>query len=220
MTMPWSNTSLSMFKKCPWHYHQNYNLKACPKETSEALTWGTQVHEALERRGRDKTPLPPNMTQFEKYAAALEQVTGEHSHELSLGMKKGFSGCAYSDPDAWGRGKLDLVVRRDYEAVVVDFKTGKYRPNAMQPAVSAALVFANYPVVQKITTMWTYIQAGNISKDVFTRSSLVQQSGPFLTVSNDLDWARQHDRWVKRPSGLCGFCPVTTCEHNRKKGPA
>ena len=217
MTMPWSNTSLSMFKKCPWHYHQNYILKACPKESSEALTWGVAVHEALENRGKHKLPLPSNMAQFEMYAAALEKIPGEHDHELSLGMTKDFAKSDYWDQSSWGRGKIDVVVRRDYEAVVCDWKTGKYRPNAMQPAISAALVFANYPVVQKVTTLWTYVQAGNISKDVFTRTSMAQQAGPFLTISNDLDWARANDRWVKRPSGLCRFCPVKSCEHNQKR---
>lgn len=213
----WSNTSLSMFKKCPWHYHQNYILRACPKETSEALTWGTAVHEALEHRVVAKQPLPANMSQFEKYARAIEKVPGERHVELELGMKKDFSGCDYNDPEAWGRGKIDVVITREYEGVVVDYKTGKYRPNAMQPAISSALVFANFPVLHKITTLWTYVQAGAISKDVFTRGALIPQGGPYITIARDLEWAEANNRWVKRPSALCRFCPVKTCEHNTSK---
>lgn len=84
----WSFSAMQQFDNCPYQYAAERYYCTTAREDTEATLWGSRVHEALENRLRDKTPLVGEYEQYEKYARAVESLGGELLCEQQVALNR------------------------------------------------------------------------------------------------------------------------------------
>lgn len=211
-----SHTSLRQFEQCPQRFYRQRVTREVKDLPGKASEYGDIVHKAMELRVREGRPLPDNLKQLEQLAQFIAEVPGIVTCEQSLGCRADMTPCGFFDADVWLRGKLDVLVDQGEEALLLDYKTGKWRGDDGQAGRNAVLIFANMPRVNRISSRFLYIAENKIEKKEFTRDELRMIVAPTLRIDNDIKWATEHDNWPMRPSGLCAYCPVTFCPNWRE----
>ena len=100
-------------------------------------------------------------------------------------------------------------------ARVVDFKTGKSARYAdtSQLELMAAMIMIHYPSVQVVKGMLLFVVADDAVKAEFTREQLPTILSKWAGDASMIEAAVENDVWNAKPSGLCKFCPVKSCEH-------
>jgi hypothetical protein len=218
--MTWSYSSIKTFEQCPKKYYHTRVVRDFVDVGGPAAQYGTDAHKAAEDYLRDGTALPGKFRFMEEAVNAFAEFDGEKHVELKLGVRKeeqGFEPCSFDDPNAWWRGIADLIIDQGTLAFVNDWKTGKNARYAdtKQLDLLAGATFLHFPKVKKIKAALTYVVSGDfIQKEhrVELRDSYL---GVFDTALERLEAAKASDVWNAKSSGLCGFCPVVSCEHNR-----
>ncbi len=215
---PWSYSALECFDTCPKRYYHRYILKEKEPE-NESNKHGTEVHKALEERVKDKKPLPKPYYMYEKFAKSVEKAGqgGVVMVEYPLAITKDFRPCDFFGADVWGRGKADVVVHKGSKMWIGDWKTGKVREKLFQIQVFAGFLFKLFPEVEEIHGNNIWLQAGKIGDAYsFTREKgepIIWQD--ILYKISRIELAARKDSFDPKPSGICGFCYVKTCPHNR-----
>ena len=127
-TPAWSYSSLSNFEQCPRQYKLLKIDKVVPFKETEAIRHGNEVHKALELRLKDKTPLPAKYAQYESMVAKLDKpgVFVEAEYALTRNLEP----CGWWDKSCWVRGKVDAGVKAKDKVLIVDWKTGKMKPES------------------------------------------------------------------------------------------
>jgi hypothetical protein len=213
-----SHSSLDMYVQCPYKWHQLKVLKAFKDFQGKAGEWGDAVHKALEKRVVDGVPLPPNMQQFEQMAAYISSVPGKKIGEQKLAIKIDGSPTEFWDKTGYLRGMCDLLIVQDDRALLIDYKTGSSAyANNDQATRNALMVFAHYPTVNEIHSRFIYFKDGMTKRAVFSRGEIPQLMRNPGVVSEAIENSFREGNWPKKSSGLCGYCVVATCEHQRKR---
>ena len=73
----WSYSSITLFDQCPKKYYHLRVVKDIKEPESEAMLYGTAVHEAAENYMRDGTPIPEKFAFMEPYLVKLKAIPGE-----------------------------------------------------------------------------------------------------------------------------------------------
>lgn len=218
MTKAWSYSALNSYETCPHRHYRQRVKKDVFEPEGEALRWGNEVHKALELRIRDGLALPKSMQQWEPMVARLLQRNGKSIAEQSLCLNEQLSPTGYWDRDAWVRAKIDYILLAGDKAVMLDWKTGKPKPDHDQLTLFAAFVFHCYPQVEYVRTGYVWLAHDcKIDSAEFYRKDVPDIWAEFLPRVRRFSLAHEEDRWEKKPSGLCrAWCPVTDCEFNGK----
>lgn len=215
----WSHTSITTFESCPKKYYHTKVAKDVKEVFGQDADWGKKVHKDLEERITISKPLPDHLSHCEPIVQSILSKDGERLVEEQIALDKNFKPVTWFAKDAWARGVIDVGVVNKKNAVLLDWKTGKRKPDNDQLKIFAALAFAKFPWVQKITTAFVWLKENKLDKQLFTRTqdnaSIWAELMPRI---NKLDSAYQRDSWPAKPSGLCnGWCPVKSCEHYKSK---
>lgn len=215
--LPWSYSSFDAYNTCPRRFYETRIAKNFVEEESEQMRWGTLVHEALEHRVRDSTPLPHGMAKFEPYALAVASSPGEIYCEVKLAVDQTLGPAEFGADTAWCRGVEDFLVINGSKAVSGDWKTGKVKPASKQLELSALRVFANFPEVELVTTSFVWLAFGQVTKASYRRDQSSALWDGFIEGVDRMLWSEAHNVWPAKRSGLCkNWCPVVTCPHNGK----
>lgn len=213
----WSYSSLSTFKTCPKQYHEVNVLNAWPRQTSEAMEYGTAVHLALEEAVRDGKPLPKEHRVFQSVVDKMLAIPGIKLTEYKMALKKDRTPTLFDDPDRWNRGIADLIIVDYNKAYIVDYKTGSNRyPDPLQLRLMAAMTFEHFPFVQTIRAQLAFIVRGTQFNEKYQREDREQLWSHFVPTLLKLNKSFADDYWPTTPNPLCGWCPVKTCEENKK----
>jgi RecB family exonuclease len=211
----WSYSSIKTFEQCPKKYFHLKIAKDVKDEPGEAADYGTAVHLAAEEYIRDGKPIPEKFAFMRPIVERLAALPGEKHAELKLGIRKDFSPCDFFAKDVWWRGIADLLVVDGHRAWCVDYKTGKNARYAdtKQLDLLAGAVFSHFPEVTTIKSSLIYVVSGNL----IPKKHVITERSQYLAVFNEqldrLDAAMENGVWNAKTSPLCGWCPVTTCEH-------
>lgn len=211
----WSYSSIKTFEQCPKKYFHLKVAKDVKDEPGEAADYGTAVHLAAEEYIRDGKPIPEKFAFMRPIVERLAALPGEKHAELKLGIRKDFSPCDFFAKDVWWRGIADLLVVDGHRAWCVDYKTGKNARYAdtKQLDLLAGAVFSHFPEVTTIKSSLIYVVSGNL----IPKKHVITERSQYLAVFNEqldrLDAAMENGVWNAKTSPLCGWCPVTTCEH-------
>lgn len=211
----WSFSSLNTFTTCPRQYELTYVRPVIPYQETEATLWGTRVHEALEHHARDGRELGDEFEVYRPYVNQILSLPGERFYERKFALTRNLEPVDFDSPDAWCRGVIDVTVLDGQRALVVDWKTGKIKPDSDQLKLFAAFIMHHYPEVQSVKTVYAWLTFGEVTKETYTRSQLPDIWKHFLTKVSRLEQAYAKSRWVPKPSGLCnGWCGATSahCE--------
>lgn len=217
---PVTYTFHSNYENCPlkaWHINIAKDL---PREKpTEALQYGRDVHRAMELRINNGTPLPPELAHLEQFARFPEGY-GVRA-EVKLGIRENGEPCGFFDNDVWCRGVVDVAIGipKATVAAIADHKTGKEREDPGELELHAVLLHAHRPQLQKITGWYNWCKEGKMGKVhnlSDTRGTFRQHRGLREEIESNYRLGKEAFRPQENP--LCGWCPVTSCRFNPKRG--
>jgi len=214
----WSYSSLSLFQQCPKKYYHLRVVKDVVEPETEALSYGTKVHEAAENFIKLGTPLPPEYSFMQPSLDSLNKLPGEKMCEYRMGLTRSLEPCGFFDKDVWWRGVADLIVKGEDKAWLVDYKTGKssrYADTKQLEILSLAL-FKHFPEIKRVKAGLLFVVANDFVK-VDYEGEKSDAWVKWLEETSQLDKAYEHDVWNAKPNFSCrNYCAVTTCAHNGK----
>ena len=217
----WSYSSLSLFQQCPKKYYHLRVAKDHKEPETDALLYGTQLHEAAEFYIGKGTPLPP---QFEFIKGSLDLLKtlgegGEFLCEYRMGLTRDLEPCDFFSKDVWWRGVADLVIIKDNKAYMVDYKTGKssrYADTKQLEILSLAL-FKHRPEIKLIKAGLLFLVANDFVKVSYEGSQQAEPWVKWLNETKQLEAAYENEVWNPKPNFSCRqYCAVVNCIHNGK----
>lgn len=215
MKLTWSYSALTAFETCPRRYQLTRVTKQAVEKQTDATIWGNKVHKALELCAKGEKSLPEDMKQYEKYVHKILQYEGKRIIEERMALNKEFRPTKWMAKDVWVRGIVDIGVIGSETAYLLDWKTGKRKPDNDQLKLFAIMAFTHFPWVDEVVTGFIWLKEGKFDKARFNREELTELWNEFLPRVKRLEVAYEEDKWIPKPSGLCkNWCPVgkTLCE--------
>jgi CRISPR/Cas system-associated exonuclease Cas4 (RecB family) len=214
----WSFSSLKDFIGCPKRYYEVKVAKNFETKITQAITYGKEVHSALEYYVRDGKALPKNYERFKETLDALVAIPGQRYCEHEMGLMADGTPCKFSDKNRWVRGIADLLIVDGQTAYVVDYKTGndKY-PDLDQLKLMALMVFAHFPEVNLVKGALLFILKDNLISQDYERKDIDAIWETFTPKVKRLELSYQTNEWPANPTPLCGYCPVSTCEFCKER---
>lgn len=215
----WSYSSLTAFENCPRRFFLTRVAKTVVEPQTEATLHGNAVHKALEISVRDKTPLPAKYSTYTPLVDAVLSAVGAKHTELKFGLTRNLTPTGFFAGDVWCRGVLDLQVVNPGVVTVLDWKTGKPKPDADQLMLFAGAAFAHHPHAETVKTGYAWLAHNKLDTEVFARSDVPRIWGEFTPRVQRMEEAAKRNEYPPRPSGLCkAWCPVpkAKCEFSGK----
>lgn len=218
----WSYSSITLFEQCPKKYYHLRVVKDIKEPESEAMRYGTMVHEAAEHFMRDGTPIPEAFSYMEPYLRKLRAIPGEKLCEHKMGIKREdgrLVPCGFFDEGVWFRGIADLLIidREKKEARVIDYKTGKSARYAdpKQLALMASCVFLHFPEIERVRCGLLFV----VSKEFVPVDFKVMHRFDIFTKLDKVlvqrDTAYETGVFNPKQNFTCKqWCPVLECAHN------
>jgi PD-(D/E)XK nuclease superfamily len=215
----WSFSAIRNFETCAHRYQQVDLLKNFSEPPSRELREGLEVHTAMAKRLTHATPLPVTMPyeHWIQYALKDRTPTMDIQAEQKLAITADFQPCTYFDKTkpVYLRTVADVLKVDGESAHILDWKTGKVKPELDQLLLAGLCVLVHYPQVMNITGELIWLGFN-------TKTTMECGVDDLLEFWNDkmqprvekFQRARSNNIYPKKPSGLCRrWCMVTTCEH-------
>lgn len=212
-----SYSALKQYENCPKRYYLQRITKAVKDVGGEASLHGERVHKNFEERIRDKTPLPDALAEHEPTVAALEAMAEARGAtleaEVEMTINARYQPTGWWADDAWLRAKLDVLMCAGDAAMILDWKTGKRRPDFTQMDLFALMIFLTRSEVQRVVTSFYWLPERASDKHVYTRDEEGALIVKLTTMVGRVEKSLREERWPAKPSGLCRYCPARTiCE--------
>jgi putative RecB family exonuclease len=129
---------------------------------------------------------------------------------------------AWEAPDAFIRGRLDLVGVEQQRATILDWKSGWVSEDeeglrvAWAPGLYAALLWAWAPRLEQISVEYHYLRTGRVARVVLTRADAAETLAWARALASRIAAAlatpEDPRAFPPRPSTACGTCPwVNRC---------
>ena len=220
MTVKWSHSALKDYEGCPRRYHEVKVLKNYPFKDTEATLYGKEYHKAAELYIKDDTPLPPQFAFTQDTLDALKRMPGRKLCEYEMGVRADLTPCGFMDKDVWCRGIADLLIIDDdnLTARVVDYKTGNNKyPDREQLKLMALMVFAHFPHIRRVSGALLFVLKDDMAKASYMVGEAEEYWWDYRQRVARIEQAHDTGVWNPKPTPLCGWCVVKTCEHNRKR---
>lgn len=210
MRLSHSYSAIKLYENCPLRYYRQRIIKDVLDEGGEASKYGERIHEYLERRLKENTELPQEISNYEVLCNRVEQIAnGGNLHiEKELVLTEKLTPTGWWEPDAWLRSKLDVLVIRDNVAYVMDWKTGKRNPDFFQMKIFACQVFKHYPEVQICKTSLVWLKPMQMDTETYNRISINDCWVDIMGRIRRIYDSAEQNNWPARPSGLCRYCPA------------
>lgn len=207
-----SYTALKMYENCPKRYYHQRITKEVVDQPGTATVYGERVHKQLEDYLKaPATSLPEESIALQPLCDTLRSSAnggGMMLVEQEYTLTSDLQPTSWFAPDAWLRFKLDvLVIRGNNTAVVVDWKTGKRRPDFDQLEMFALAVFSFWPAITKVKSMFVWTKENATDHETYRIEHKDQMWTRLMTRINRVEKSLDTDNWPAKPSGLCKFCP-------------
>ena len=210
MRLTHSFSALKMYENCPKRYLHQRVLQEVQDEGGEASIYGVRVHESLEHRLQSNTKLPEESERYEPLCQTIESMGGEVFVEKQVALDDNLTPTSWESPNAWLRSILDVLVILDNKAVIMDWKTGKRRPDPTQLEIFALQIFKHFPDIREVTASFLWLKTMDIDTEIYTRDDTQEMWARLLARLQRIYNSLEEDNWPAKPSGLCRFCP---CRH-------
>ena len=172
----------------------------------------------MENRLLHGTALPQESSKHEQVCTTLQQLT-QHATllaEQKLCLNENLTPTDWWETDAWLRSILDVLIIKDNTAIVIDWKTGKRRPDFMQLQLFALQVFKHYPNVKKVKASFVWLKEGTVDSEVYSYDNTNLLWADLLARIERINQSYIKGNFPARPSGLCPWCPAKNiCEYAR-----
>lgn len=212
----WSYSSLKHFEQCPKSYHAQRIAKSHKQEEREYLSWGNKVHKHLEDRINKQTPLPDFLQHLEPVIQGLAATGKLMIAEMEFAFTREWKPTKYWADDAWTRGKIDVMLIGQHDAIILDWKTGKRRPDFGQLEYYALAV--GLLGIKKIRGHFAWIKTKEFDSCDIDERIIRHVQQLFTSKAALLERAYETNEWPAKTSALCAYCPVVNdCAEARAK---
>ena len=180
----WSFSGLQVFETCPYWAYLRYGQRIPEPEPppNAPNVRGSRTHDEAELFVRGEGPFTPGLAKFEKQFLELKTLFDEGIVELeeNWGVDRSWNSVEWSDPNCWGRIKLDAFVRTSTTSCrVIDYKTGKSWGNevkhSQQGSVYGIAALMRYPELEEVTIEFWYLDEGKCRPKTISRDKLMKQ---------------------------------------------
>ena len=210
----WSYSSLKQYQNCPKQYQEIRVLKNYIVKENEAMMYGKEVHSALEDYVRDGKELAKNYQRFKPMVDTLINIPGDKYPEYEMALTHNKSSCDFKSDDRWVRGIADLVIVDGTHAFIIDYKTGSNKyPDPKQLRLMSLMVFTYFPDVLKIKAGLLFVMKNSFVSEEYHRKDMDKSWGMFEQPLKRLENSYETDVWEAKPTPLCGWCSVDSCDH-------
>jgi len=132
------------------------------------------------------------------------EVIGE---ELEFGLDLKLLPIDYDNPNTILRGKIDKIIKKNNEYIIVDWKTGKvpdqlYHDNS-QGILYALWFFRQFKDINEVKMSFVYIEHNQEYKHIFKREYLQNYAKMF---SNKIIAIEKCENFTKNETKLCEYC--------------
>jgi CRISPR/Cas system-associated exonuclease Cas4 (RecB family) len=204
------------YTNCPRKAWHTYIARDVERGENAMLLWGNKVHKALELYLNDGEMLPDSMRHYEhlyNFPAGYDVEA-----EKMLAIRENGLACDFFDPDAYVRGKLDVVLLNPLRAglaIIIDHKTGKKREDPGELKVHAVLLQAHYPDLENIKGWYNWLQSAEMGRvhdlsDTEATLNELRRTRERITSAYQLG----EQAFPPRQNPLCRWCPVRSCKFN------
>ena len=207
-----------MYENCPKRYEYQRITKEVVDTGSEATKFGERIHADLENRLLHGAALPQESSKHEQVCTTLQQLTQNSTllAEQKLCLTENLTPTGWWESDAWLRSILDVLILKENLAIVIDWKTGKRRPDFMQLQLFALQVFKHYPKIKKVKTSFVWLKEGTIDSEVYSSDKTSLMWADLLARIERINQSYIKGNFPARPSGLCAWCPAKNiCQYAR-----
>ena len=210
----WSFSVLDMFETCRKKYYHLKVAKDHKDADNSAAIDGKFAHNAMFERVIKAVPLPISLRQYEKIAAKFAGAAGDKHGEMKLALNNKFEPRDFFAKDVWVRVVVDLLIVRGNTAILVDWKTGKRKERYDQLELAAAVLSRYMPEIDEFKLVFVWLKDQEISPPVVVRKNDMRSIWlKLLPRVKKITEAIKVTNFPASPSGLCGWCPVTSCPH-------
>ena len=218
MPLPWSYSSLKDYENCARKYHEVRVLKKYKQDSTEQIRYGEELHKAAEEYVTG-IPLPPQFAFIKSTLDALLEKHGTKHAEMKMALNNTLEPCEWTSPNAWVRGVADLLILDEENKTgwVVDYKTGNNKyPDKGQLNLMSLLVFAHYPNIGTVNSALLFVVKNSVIKHKVERKEEDALWWAYRERTARIEASHSNAVWNPQPSGLCPWCPVTSCEYHPK----
>ena len=220
MKVTWSHSSLKDYEGCSRRYHEVKVLKNFPFVENDATRYGTEFHKAAEDFIKDGTAIPEKFSYSQGTLDALIKKNGRKLCEYQMALTADLKPTTWTSKDVWVRGIADLLIIIDDDnltAWVVDYKTGNNKyPDREQLKLMSIMVFAHMPHIRKVNSALLFVVKEDMVKHSMTVDQAEAEWWQYRQRVARIEQAHATGVWNAKPTPLCPWCPVTTCEHHPK----
>jgi CRISPR/Cas system-associated exonuclease Cas4 (RecB family) len=216
MQIAHSFSAIKMYENCPKRYYHQRVTKEVQDTGGEASRYGERIHEFLEQRLVNDTALPQEAEKYEVLCQTIEKMArgGELHAERQLTLTENLTPTSWFANDAWFRSILDVLIIKEDTAIVIDWKTGKRRPDFTQLEMFALQVWKHFPEIVRIKTTFVWLKEMKMDTEEYSREQSDELWQNLLGRINRIYQSVEHENWPAKPSGLCRFCPAQSlCEY-------
>lgn len=218
MSFTWSFSSLKEYVNCPKQYQETKVLKRFFKRVTPEMTYGNEVHKALENYVKDGTPLAVNYQRYAEMLDVLLEIEGVRYPEYKMALNNIGAACEYNGKDRWVRGIVDLLIIQGDTAYIVDYKTGSNKyPDPKQLKLMALMTFEHFPNVNHIKAGLLFVAHNTFIDEEYKRSQIKELWNSFNGDLARMSMSYENDAWMPNPTPLCGWCPVHICDYHKEK---
>ncbi len=207
-----SYSSLKMYENCPKRYYHQRITKEVTDSGSDATRYGERVHKALEERLTNDNELSQETIQYENLCRSIAKMKSHPQFdqlllEEKLTITDNYTPTGWWSDDAWLRSILDVLVLFKDKAIVMDWKTGKRRPDFTQLEMFALQVFSHFPQINTVITSFVWLKDMKQDKREFCRDLSGELQGHLNGRIARITQSLENDDFPAKPSGLCRWCP-------------
>ena len=215
----WSFSALSQFETCPkqfWHMRIKRDFKDSGNENSE---FGKHVHDSIAKYFLKGTKLPTDIVYVKPIVDVYKKAAfRETMIELKLAINPKFKPVAWMGHDVYCRAIVDAAFVQGPRALLVDWKTGKMKPDseATQLKLSAVMFMLHEEEVEDVTMRYVWLlNGGKTTTFKMSRKDIPAVWNELAPRLKRYQHAHAHDDFPANPSGLCRkYCPITTCPYH------
>jgi RecB family exonuclease len=186
--MAYSYSAIKAFKNCQRQYYETRILKNWPFPETEAIMYGKDVHKALEDYIGENKPLGPH-TRFQPIADSIIALEGEKLTEFEMALDDNLNPCEFLGEDVFIRGIADIM---------------------------ALMIFRYFPEVEHVKAALLFIVHDKVVTAEYHKKDAKPKWIQWLAKVETMEQAAAMNMYHENPTGLCGWCEVTTCPHNTK----
>lgn len=219
----WSYSTYNNFQRCPHRVYREKVLRDPRPElvipegkTEHPMERGSRVHEAAELYMKEGLELIPELERFRENFETMRELQNCEDVifciEEDWAYREDWQPTGWHSEDCWLRMKVDMLMIRNDEAILIDYKTGRRHGNEISHMTQAQLyqlgTFIRYPELEHVTVEFWYTDIGELTQADFRRGFGMQFQPLFTQKGQQVTNAINFD---PKPSAFaCKYCPYGT----------